>query len=118
MDKLIAICGLACDECIAYIATQKNDDKMKQKVVEAWSSENWQLKLEDIDCDGCTIGKRLHKYCFKCEVRACGLEKDVKNCAYCNDFSCEKLENYLSDFSTSSAQKAKANLEQIRKSQN
>lgn len=117
MDKIIAMCGLACDECEAYIATQKNDDKMKQKVVEAWSSEEWQLKLEDIDCDGCIAGKRLHKFCFECDVRACGLEKGVKNCAYCNDFSCEKLENHLRDLSTSSAQKAKANLEEIKKSQ-
>jgi hypothetical protein len=30
-----------------------------------------------------------------CEVRACGIEKNVKNCAYCEDYGCEILNNFF-----------------------
>jgi len=114
MGKLIAMCGLVCDECIAFIATKKNDDEMRTKVVEAWSTENEPLRLEDVDCDGCTAGKKLHSFCRVCDVRKCGLERKVKNCAYCNVFSCEKLEQLWNSFRTVSGEEAKANLEKMR----
>ena len=116
MDKIIALCGLLCDECKAYIATQKDDDKMRQSVVEAWSTEEETLKLEDIDCDGCTVGKRLHTFCLVCDVRKCGLEKEIENCAHCKAYTCEKLETLWNSFRTVSGEEAKANLEKIRNS--
>jgi len=45
---MIAMCGLDCNDCIAFIATQKNDDKLREKVVEAWSTEEEPLRLEDV----------------------------------------------------------------------
>ena len=32
MEKMIAYCGLVCSDCGAFIATQKNDDKMRAEV--------------------------------------------------------------------------------------
>ena len=116
MDRIIAMCGLVCDDCIAFIATQKDDDEMRQKVVEAWSTEDERLKLKDVDCDGCTIGKRLHTFCAICDVRMCGLQRNIINCAYCNEFPCGKLEKLWNSFRTVSGEKAKANLKRIRKS--
>jgi hypothetical protein len=29
-EKMIAYCGIACSECPAYVATQKNDDKLRE----------------------------------------------------------------------------------------
>ena len=117
MSRIIAVCGLVCNDCIAYIATQKNDDKMREEVVEAWSTEKERLKLEDVDCDGCTVGKRLYDFCSVCEVRKCGLEKGIENCAYCDKYPCEKLEKLWKSFRTVSGEEAKANLEKIRKEQ-
>ena len=116
MSKIIAVCGLACNDCIAFLATQKNDDKMRQKVVEAWSTDKERLELKDIDCDGCTVGGRLHKFCSVCKIRNCGLERGIENCAYCDEYPCEKLEKLLKSFRTVSGEEAKANLEEIRKS--
>lgn len=116
MNRIIAMCGLVCDDCVAFIATQKDDDEMRQKVVEAWSTEGERLKLEDVDCDGCTKGKRLHSFCAVCDVRLCGLQRNIENCAYCNEFPCDKLEKLWGNFQTVSGEKAKANLEEIRKS--
>jgi hypothetical protein len=46
-----------------------------------------------------------------CEIRKCGKAKQVKNCAYCSDYACEKLIQFFA-----MAPDAKANLEEIRKS--
>jgi len=116
MDRIIAMCGLVCDDCIAFIATKKDDDEMRQKVVEAWSTEDERLKIEDVDCDGCTIGKRLHTFCAVCDVRMCGLKRNIENCAHCDEFPCGKLEKLWNSFQTVSGEEAKANLKRIRKS--
>jgi hypothetical protein len=113
MAKMIAYCGLICTDCIAYLATQKDDDTERQKVVEKWSSDDYPMTIGDINCDGClAVGKRLIKFCNECEVRACGIERKVENCAHCNDFGCEKLEKL---WGMLSHKEPRARLEEIRK---
>ena len=113
MDKMIAYCGIVCTECPAFIATQKNDDAKRKEVAEAWSKQyKMSVKPEDINCDGCkTQGKRLIGYCNICQIRKCGQEKRVENCAYCDEYECEKLTKFFA-----MAPHAKASLEGIRKS--
>jgi len=115
MSKIIAMCGLVCDDCIAFIATKKDDDRLREKVVELWSTDEEPLRLEDVDCDGCLAGKRLHSFCRVCEVRECGLQRNIENCAYCNEFPCGKLEKLWSSFQTVSGEEAKANLVEKRR---
>lgn len=113
MQKMIAICGLICTDCPAFIATQKNDDEARGKITELWSTDQEILKLEDINCDGClTVGKRLIRFCKLCEVRHCGLERKVENCAHCDEYPCKKLDKLLNHMQ---APEAKATLEEIRK---
>jgi hypothetical protein len=113
MQKMIAMCGLICNDCPAYIATQKDDDEARKKVTEEWSSEQYPLSPEDINCDGClAMEKRLCKFCIDCETRQCGLEKGIDNCAYCDEFPCEKLEKH---WKMMNAYEAKARLEELRK---
>jgi hypothetical protein len=115
MSKITAICGLVCSNCIAFIATQKNDNKLREKAVESWSTDKKRLRLEDINCDGCTVGKRLCPFCRLCDVRKCGLKRNIKNCAYCSEFQCEKLEKLFRRFRTVYRKEAKANLAEIKK---
>ncbi|MCJ7813914.1 MAG: DUF3795 domain-containing protein [Candidatus Atribacteria bacterium] len=93
MDKIIAFCGLSCSGCPAFIATQKDNHKKREKTATAWSKMyKCVIKPEDINCDGCLEESgRLFNYCKVCEIRKCGQEKEVKNCAYCDDYACEKL---------------------------
>jgi hypothetical protein len=113
MQEMIAYCGLVCTGCPAFIATQKDDNAERQKVVEKWSSEEYPMTSEDINCDGClAVDKRLIKFCNECEVRACGSEKKVENCAHCDDFACDKLEKL---WGMISSKEAKGRLEEIRK---
>ena len=117
MGKIIAMCGLVCNDCLAYVATQKNDGKIRERVIRAWSTETERLEPGDIDCDGCQIGKRLYKFCSACKVRKCGLERGIENCAYCNKYPCEKLERLWKGFRTVSWEEAKAMLDSLRKLQ-
>ena len=111
-EKMIAYCGITCTECPAYIATQKNDDAMRADTAKKWSEMfNANLKPEDINCDGCiSNSERLFSHCSVCEIRKCGKEKEVKNCAYCDEYSCAKLTEFLN-----MVPEAKATLEEIRK---
>lgn len=112
-EKMIAFCGIVCDDCRAFIATQTNDAELKREVAKAWSTKKETLKPEDIDCDGClATGKRLFKFCQVCEVRRCGHEKGVENCAYCREFPCAKLSGLWKRFRLT---EAKATLEGIGK---
>jgi hypothetical protein len=96
MDKIIAICGITCTECPAYIATQSNDDELRTKTAGEWSKMfNAEIKQEDINCDGCnTPGKKI-QHCTECEIRACGIDKGLMNCSQCSEYACEKLTEFF-----------------------
>jgi hypothetical protein len=112
-EKMIAVCGIVCTDCRAFIATQTNDRKLKEKAAKAWSSKKETLKPEDIECDGCLATRqRLFKFCEVCGVRRCGYEKGVENCAYCREFPCERLTGLWKRFRRT---EPKAILEGIRK---
>jgi hypothetical protein len=112
-EKMVAFCGIRCSDCRASIGTQRNDRELKKEVAKAWSTEKEPLKPDDIGCDGClTTGQRLFKFCGSCEVRRCGYEKGVENCAYCREFPCTKLTSFWKSFTTT---EAKATLEGIRR---
>ena len=94
VKELIAYCGIDCAECPAYQATQKDDNEARAKVAEEWGEKfGIPLKPKNINCDGCTAGKRLIGYCAVCEIRECSTKKELKNCAYCGEYSCDKLKN-------------------------
>lgn len=120
MNKMIAFCGLNCTECPALLATQKDDDNERKRVAELWSKQGlWskqfnaaEIKPEDINCDGClSKSGQLWRHCKVCEIRKCGQERRVENCAHCDDYACEKL-NKLFDM----VPNARLTLEEIRKS--
>jgi hypothetical protein len=95
-EKMIACCGLTCTDCGAYIAKRTNDDELKQKTAAMWSSPDWKVVPEEINCDGCmSTGGVLFKHCAVCEVRACVFDRGLDNCAHCDEFGCDKIEGLL-----------------------
>jgi hypothetical protein len=111
MSKMIAYCGIVCTDCEAFIVTQQNDNAKRKELAASWSKRyGHEFKPEDINCDGClSLDGRHIGYCNVCEIRKCGMEKEVENCAYCIDYKCEKLEKFHEQ-----APKAKAKMEEIR----
>ena len=97
MTQNIAYCGLNCAECGAYLATINNDDRQRAEVAEQWSREyHVEMKPADINCTGClSTSGTVFSHCQVCEVRLCGLAKNVANCAHCKDFICDKLEKFF-----------------------
>jgi hypothetical protein len=109
--KMIAYCGIACSDCEAYIATQKNDDALRAKTAKEWS-EKFKIvrKPEDINCDGCpTDSQRIVQYCKICDIRKCARDKKLSSCAACSTYPCEKLSKFLAG-----APEAKKTLEALR----
>jgi hypothetical protein len=111
VELITAYCGLVCGGCPAYVATQSGEAAKVQEVADTWSKE-WGMKLkpEDVLCDGCLAADGRHVgYWSTCEIRTCAVGRDVENCAYCNDYACEKLEKWFAN-----AKEAKETLDQIR----
>ncbi len=93
MSKVIAYCGLICNDCPAFVATEKNDEEQKQKISKEWSSPDYEVSPDEISCKGCNSGSEiLLKFCKECEIRQCGIEKKMNNCAYCGEYPCSKLD--------------------------
>jgi hypothetical protein len=94
--NMVGFCGIVCTDCRAFIAAQRDDTELKKEVAEAWSTEEEILEAEDISCDGCLATGR--KFGGTCEVRRCGYDKGIDNCAYCREFPCGKLTIFWENF--------------------
>ena len=110
MSEMIAYCGLDCNECRAFKATQAKDFERKEQIAKQWTEGlKVEFKPEDIDCRGCK-SDTISGFCRKlCEMRPCAEERKVKTCAHCDDYLCGKLKEYLSTDPV-----AAKNLERIR----
>jgi hypothetical protein len=98
MERIVAHCGLLCNECPAYIATQANDVAAQERVLAEWrvAYNAPDMQLATVSCDGCLgAGGRLGGYCNACEVRACAEGRGLRNCAHCPDYECQKLQAML-----------------------
>jgi len=112
MGQIIAICGLVCADCPAFIATEKDDDEEKKRIAEVWSTSDYPLEPGDINCDGClAVRGSAISFCEDCDVRQCGVEKGVENYAYCEGYPSERLDKIFNK-----SPEAKATLKQIGKS--
>ncbi len=94
---MIACCGLDCSKCEAYLATLEDNDVKRAEVAKKWSVQyNSDIKPEHINCDGCRTGGKLFFYSSDmCEIRKCCMEKELKNCASCEMYICDKLKAFI-----------------------
>lgn len=87
MSKMIAYCGLDCEQCDAYIATKNNDQALREKTARLWSElNNATILPEHINCDGCRVNGQKTVYCENlCAIRQCALKKGVATCGECSE---------------------------------
>ena len=112
MNKMIAVCGLDCAACPAYVASMTNDEALRKKTAEQWSKAyGFDCKPEMVNCHGClaTDGVQIG-HCADCDIRLCAMGKGHANCASCSDFACEKVAAFWKD-----SPDAKQNLEALRR---
>ena len=111
--KKLAMCGLDCAACPAFLAYRTNDQALRVKTAAEWSKAfKVELAPEAINCVGCLKTKGvLFSHCRECDIRKCGLARKVSNCALCPEYSsCQKIAKFIAG-----APPAKANLEEVRR---
>lgn len=98
MSQHIAMCGLDCSKCAAFIATEKDDDKLRARTAREWTARHQKkgdnrppLKPEQINCRGCLSDGPLFLNCRTCTIRKCGLGKGITNCQQCSGYKCNTL---------------------------
>jgi hypothetical protein len=85
MRDTVAVCGLFCESCGIYIATQKKDDLELERLALMMKTTK-----EEIQCNGCR-SSLLSPHCRNCEFRSCAQDKKLDNCEECRKFPCESL---------------------------
>ncbi|MBD3289173.1 DUF3795 domain-containing protein [candidate division KSB1 bacterium] len=104
MNSVLAYCGLLCDGCpIYWMSIEKNaakKAKMREVIAEMTRElYGMEMSAEDFtECDGClSISGKLFAACIDCQIRKCAQQKQLKNCAHCNDYPCEHLQKIFSE---------------------
>ena len=92
MKPTISKCGYRCDLCPVFEPNFKLDPD-KQKMCDAWTKYlGGSVEPDAIEiCQGCQKGGGDPN----CVVRKCAQEKKQANCAYCDDFDCDKLKSKM-----------------------
>ena len=116
MKEMIGCCGLNCHGCAIYLATREKDGEKRHEMrveiaLQIKKHYGQECKPENVtDCDGCkTEAGRLFSKSKNCYIRKCVRRKHIENCAHCDEYSCQKLEEL---FATDSD--AKRRLDEIR----
>lgn len=94
VNGIVGFCGIICSDCPVFKATLENDDVERKRVAELFTKQyGKKYKPADINCDGCVSdSERIFSFCGVCGIRRCGREREVKNCAYCAAYPCDKLD--------------------------
>ncbi len=98
MDEILSRCGYRCDLCLAYRPNIEKNYGNQQLLSDGWFRYfGFRVPAEKIICDGCWTekGRLLDD---ECPVRPCVIEHGLVNCATCQNFICEKLEERLVTF--------------------
>jgi hypothetical protein len=79
---LAAVCGLFCEACTIYIASQEEPERLALLAARFGQSE------EETYCDGCRAEKRIG-YCASCVMFNCAAERGLSFCRECEEYPCE-----------------------------
>jgi len=85
---LLAPCGLYCGVCGVYMASRDNNQKLKEKLANAYG-----VTPEQVECKGCLSDTKF-VYCEACSIRSCTQEKKYAGCHECDDFPCKLIDDF------------------------
>lgn len=93
----MAYCGLNCEECPVFQATQNRDEVHKRWLAAEYSSQELCFTTRDMTCHGCKTPLRLEsRMCQGCQIRDCASQQMVKNCAHCIQYPCLLIRRFVS----------------------
>ncbi len=88
--KLAAVCGLYCQACSLFIATQEDPERLKG------IAARYQVSEEAARCYGCRSDKR-GPYCAECRMRVCAARWGIDFCIACPEYPCDHLIQFQSE---------------------
>ena len=108
----VSVCGLNCATCDFLKAGQGDIEKQQEIIHWIKQDHGKEISPQDTMCLGCRGPSETH-WSPDCTLRSCALGKGITHCYDCNEFVCEKLENFAND-GHESHKKAVENLKEIR----
>ena len=87
---ILSKCGYRCDLCLAYQPNIEKNDRRKELSDEWFNIYGFRIEPELIRCEGCVSSESPNLIDKNCPVRPCVVDKNIKNCAFCDEFVCEK----------------------------
>lgn len=86
--ELYAPCGLYCGVCGIYLASRDDNGKLKEKFAKAYG-----VTPAQVACSGCLSDNKFG-YCQVCGIRTCAAEKKIDGCHHCDDFPCQRIDDF------------------------
>ena len=88
--KILAYCGLYCEQCSFKLAHDENDIKYLISIPNSFEFK----ELTAYNCQGC---KSDYCICGFCKMKPCASAKGIDSCADCEDFPCEHIVAFEND---------------------
>ena len=99
-EDLAGPCGLYCEICTMYRAYKDKDLSFVKEAPVNWLKALGipsEPEFKDIACEGC-FSSLIFSFCEQCEIRECVIAKNKQWCYECEEFPCEKLLKFQSDW--------------------
>jgi len=93
-NNLICYCGHDCSKCVIHIATQNNDDSLRNQARSFYKEQFGQdIPLTKFNCSG-GRSNNLFELCGECPFRKCCNERGIEACKLCVEYPCNMLREY------------------------
>lgn len=90
----ICYCGHDCAKCVTYIASKKNDDRLRAQAQHFYKTAfGLEIPFEQLVCEGGRSGKVL-ALCKECPFVKCCIKHTVASCDACPEYPCKDIAGY------------------------
>ncbi len=87
-------CGHDCAKCVTYIATQTNDDALREQSQKFYKELiGRDIPLEQFNCEG-GRSDNIFVPCLECPFRKCCMKRNYTSCEECSGYPCHMLADY------------------------
>ncbi len=98
MQPILTRCGYRCDLCLAYKPNVEKNPANQKILSDGWFKYfGFRLQPEKIICDGC-MSANPKLIDISCPIRPCVIEKELDNCAQCEQYVCDKLAQRIVEY--------------------
>ena len=94
-DNNIGCRGHDCGRCVTYLATVRNDDRLRRQAQQFYRDTfRTDLPAEAFHCRGCR-SEDIFVLCRSCPFTACADRHGISHCSECGEYPCPALAAYM-----------------------